>query len=98
MRNSVTHEQPGRASSSRPLRGTHRKALIAGLVAVGVLFAQQPARAQTCDLPPLNETLCQDKTGGTIDDYIDCYRALYDTAVIPGYTAIAKCSHVKAEK
>jgi hypothetical protein len=61
----------------------------------GLLVAQHPAAAQSCTIPTLNDNVCAN-AGGSIDDYISCYRALYDQNVIPAFKAIATCSHAKA--
>jgi hypothetical protein len=75
-----------------------RKALLLGAVALAAL-AVQPTRAlaqsQLCAIPDLHDDVCANK-GGTIDDYIDCYRDFYDQNAIPAFRAMATCTHVKA--
>jgi hypothetical protein len=69
--------------------------LVSALVATALAIAARPAAAQSCSIPPLNDDVCLNR-GGTIDDYINCYRDLYEQNVIPAFAAISQCSHLKA--
>ncbi|MEZ4362400.1 MAG: hypothetical protein R3B48_19580 [Kofleriaceae bacterium] len=81
---------------SRSRRAALRKAFaLAGLALAFLSMRARPAAAQSCAIPPLNDDVCISR-GGSIDDYIACYRDLYDQNVIPAFTAMAQCSHVKA--
>lgn len=78
--------------------------VLAGIAAVVmVLVRPQPAAAQqcgapvtSCQVPKLNLQLCEN-AGNSIDDYMSCYRDLFDCNAIPVFKTIALCSHPRAE-
>lgn len=73
------------------------RTLVLGIVALATsLSYSRPAAAQLCTIPPINDPTCPTNSG-TIEQYMTCYRELFDDNVIPAFTAIAQCSHARAE-
>lgn len=94
MRSSVVCEP----MSGRPKRGRRPGSIhkaLGAIAVVGLLAQHRLAVAQSCTVPTLNDNVCAGR-GGTIDDYIACYRDLYDQNVIPAFRAVAECTHLKA--
>lgn len=92
----VVYEPVVRRPAGFLLARARRKALAFCVLTLAILSVhEQSAAAQSCTIPELNDNVCASR-GGTIDDYIACYRDLYDHNVIPAFKAVAECSHVKA--
>jgi hypothetical protein len=85
-----------RFALSNPSRRAARTLVLAIIAVATILSHERPATAQSCFVPPLRDPVCP-PGNGTIEQYMTCYRGLYDDNVIPAFTAIAQCSHVKTD-